>query len=269
MPPSTERASWPRLLAIEPAEPVKLSGAVLVAALIVVAVIDVVQITDEPVGLWALLFGNGGPIEWMQWGLLGITAIAASFLSARLRSDFFYLFAFAAALLLIEDAGDPRHRLSVYVRAFVGDDIGVLPTSTVVELTYFAALAAVPLYAFWRYRTEVWSFTTARRYLLGGYGLYAVAALASGTRKLGSYETVGLLIDDALGGRLAMGPYDPGEGHLQFIDGVVEESIELLAAACLLALVLACAKESRGIRDAHRDEPIDTTDDLYGPPSSL
>jgi len=259
MPPATQDPPWPRLLTMAPSEPLKFASAVLLIGFIVVVFVDLVPVTGEPVGVWALTFGNGGPIEWVQWALLGLTAIAASFLSARLQSSFFYLFGFVAVLLLIEDAGDPRHRLSVYVRAAAGEEIVGVPTSTVVELIYYAALAAVPLYAFWKYRNEVWFFTSARRYLLWGYGLYAVAALASATRRLGAYEALGLMIDDALGGRLPMGPYEPGEGHLQFVDGVLEESIELLAAACLLGLVLACASEARTARDQQRDDSADST----------
>lgn len=253
MPPGMQDLEWPRLLSLEASQPLKFAAALLTVCLVAVAVLDLVQVTDEPLAVWVLMFGNGGPVEWVQWALLGLTAIAAAFLSSRTRSRFFLLFSFAAVLLLIEDAGDPRHRLAAYATALFGEEIAGLPTSMLVEMPYFAALAAVPVYALVRYRSEVWRYTSARRFVVGGYGLYAVAALGSGLRELGSYEALGQLIDRSLGGRLPMGPYEAGQGHLQFVDGVFEESLELIAAACLLGLVLASASEDRVACDVPRD----------------
>jgi hypothetical protein len=130
-------------------------------------------------------------------------------------------FGIGAAFMLIEDAGDQRHILALYVRRAVGDDLllGLHPV-TWVDVPYFTLLAALLLYALLR----------------GGRDPDSVYA--------GSlYERLGGVLAGWLhGGEHLRGGMEPAEFRFQLIDGPVEESLELLGAACLLALVVALAR---------------------------
>jgi hypothetical protein len=181
--------------------------------------------------------------------------LVSGFLVARLHEGreheaaaFFLLFGIGLALMMVEDAGDIRHMLRSYVHAGFGSRVLGIQTGLIVEVPYFLALAAVPLYALVRYGRYVWRFPSSRRYMVAGYGLYAVAGGASGFRILGDlYVRVGRFIDERLfAGRFAVPQGQSQEyAHFYLVDGPIEESIESLAAACFVGLTLAVARELR------------------------
>lgn len=200
---------------------------------------------------WVHLFREGNPTEWLQWTALGATALVSARLGGRLAAagqygaaSFWAIFGVAAVLMLIEDAGNPRHRLANYGESMFG-----VP-STATELVYFAALASVPLYALLRYGRHVWSTLTTRRYLIAGVVFYGIAGGASGTRAIGSWYTeIGTAFDQRLlGGRLLRWDFLGESTGFWLMDWLVEESLELMGAACLCAAAVACLTRSRSVR---------------------
>ena len=242
---------WPALLHVRAHVTVSNVSVVVVMAWLALLVIDVDVFglgLRPPMPLWVQLFNNG-PVEWLQWFLLAATVFAAAYLASRLWSlhashaaRFFTLLSIGAALMLIEDAGDIRHDLSGYVIGMAGRRVAGLPINLFAEVPYFAALAAVPIYAVIRYGSAPWKVEGARPYLVGAYGLYGLAAVSSSLRVIGeNYTRLGAWIDETILG--SRWPSAPGEStahaHFYLVDGPIEESIEVLAAACLFALVLA------------------------------
>jgi hypothetical protein len=232
----------------------------LVMAWVGFILIDIVQLAGpapQPRPIWTRLF-NDGPVEWIQWFLLPTAVLTGSYLSSRLRQDgdrgaasFFLLFAVGAGLMLIEDAGDIRHVLGAYVIDAFGSEVAGLPINLFAEVPYFLLLAAVPLYALVRYGRHAWRAPRVRRYLFAGYGLYAVAGTASGLRVVGdTYIRLGRWVDEVLLGSRFPVPDGQTENYAHFylIDGPFEESIETVAAACFLAIVLSFAADYRAGR---------------------
>lgn len=206
---------------------------------------DVLERTMNAPHVWVHLFREGAFTELFQWLLLGSAAMACAFVTGilHLRGDrgaarFWLLLGVAATLMLIEDAGNPRHRLADY-----GVSVFGLPR-TVSELAFFSVVAAVPLYAVatgWRHP---WKVPRCRTYLLAGMSAYAVAVTASGTRVVGDwYDRAGTFLAEAvLGGNLL--PYtflNVGPGFW-LMDWLLEESVELVGASMLCAAVVAYAQ---------------------------
>lgn len=205
--------------------------------------------TNSP--MWRLLF-NDHPVEWTQWFLLAFSVFVAGFLSAVIyarkqipSAKFFLLFGIGLGLMLIEEAGDIRHTISPWVRSFLGDEIAGLSYRVVSEVPYFALLASVPAYAVLRYGIFVWrEYLQARWLFLSGIALYAVAAVSSALRHLNDfYIRVGAWVDTRFfAGRFPV-PDDMTQerAHFFVVDGVIEESVELLAITMILAGLLAVA----------------------------
>ena len=228
----------------------------LVALAVVWASVIVFDVLVVPVArelpLWTHLFNNA-PVEWAQWFLLALAVVTAAHLSSSLRADgaiqpsrFFLLFAIGTSFMLIEEAGDIRHNLRRLAGAASGYAEDSWRVNMMVEAPYFSLLAAIPLYALFRYGPSIWSSRRTRRYLIGGYGLYGAAAGGSTLRMVGAnYATIGAWIDDRLfGGRWPIPENRPPEaGYFMMVDGPIEESVELVAAACFLAIVLAYAHD--------------------------
>jgi hypothetical protein len=258
MEPTGTGARWPALFDVRPAFLLASTAMVIVVAWIRVIASDLMtEAHYNPA--WLRLF-NDGPIEWLQWLLLPAVAITAAFLSARLRgrpASFYLLLAVGAGLMLFEDAGDARHDLSDYGVTTWGSEVWGIPTGTLTDLVYLSLVASVPLYALARYGRTVWGVPQVRRYLVGGFGLYAVAAVGSAVSGLGLYERVGRFVDVRLfGGRLPVPEGAPRNwAHFMFVDGPVEESVETLAAACLLGAVLSYPLGSLD-REAGVAEPV-------------
>ncbi|MFA9477148.1 hypothetical protein ACERK3_02455 [Phycisphaerales bacterium AB-hyl4] len=204
---------------------------------------------------WAQLFRECGPAEWLQWLCLGIGAVAMGAAGTRwlyLRpklAAFWFVLGAGLVLLLIEDAGNPRHQIRRYVLNFTGSDM----LQKAAEFAFFCFLAVAPLYATVRFGNQIWPFRRTRRYILLGYFAYAVASLSSATRHWGDWHAhVGEWLYVALNLPFAVEMGGTSRGFW-LMDKIVEESIELTAAAMLLAAIVAFHHESR-IYLADRDE---------------
>ncbi|MFO7918129.1 MAG: hypothetical protein R6V13_08625 [Anaerolineae bacterium] len=253
------REGWPLLLRISPRTLLLVVLGWLMLAWAMFIAVDIWGLVDlanfgagKP--LWRYLF-NDHPVEWTQWFLLAFAIVAAAYLAGRLcvggramASRFFLLFAIGLGLMLIEEAGDIRHSLSFYLERAFGPQILGLHRSVVSDVPYFAALAAVPLYALLRYGRYAWESVRLRFYLASGVMLYALAAIASGIRDFRDfYVIIGAWIDGALFGNRFPIPYDytQATAHFFIVDSVIEESVELLAATMILAAILAFAGDLR------------------------
>ena len=251
-PPSPQQG-LPRLLRMRPAVVVSNVTVVVAVAMLAVVLVDVYAVPVRPEWpLWTGLF-NDRFIEWLQWFLLAATAITAGFVAGCLHqanSDrvaaFLWLLTLGTGLLLIEDAGDVRHTLIPMLDLLTPERAMGVTTSTLLTLAYFALLASPMILALIRHFPDVWSFSAARAYLLTGYGAYALAA---GGQAVGGFfdfqRRLGRWLHEELPGSQLSVPdgYPPAIWHEWFVDAVLEESLEAIAAACLLALVLTLARE--------------------------
>jgi hypothetical protein len=220
--------------------------------------VDIFGVVERDGPMWLDLF-NDRPVEWIQWPVLALTAASAGYVGGRLHAgrggpgrrevgSFLLLFAVAAGLMLVEEAGDVRHAIGDHVEDVAGETILGLPNRFVTDLPYMGLLAAVPLYAVVRYGRHIWAVRPARPHLAAAVGLYAVAAAASTFRDVGRfYFGLGAWIDEhVLGGRFPDIPGAPREwAHFQLVDGVLEETVESLGAILLFSFVLAVAAAVR------------------------
>ncbi len=256
-----EPAPWPWLLRLRPGLLlVAVAAFVLTAWLVFLAVdiIDVGGISDRiPMPMWTYLF-NDHVVEVTQWIMLAVVVALSGYLGGRLAgtvhrgaSSFFFILAIGLGLMLVEEAGDIRHGISGAVRLHFGADVLGLPYQMVSDVPYFAALAVLPLYAVIRYGRHAWASVSARPYLVAAVGLYGLAAISSGLRHLGSlYVNLGSVIDRAFfGGRFPPAPgMTQDRAHYFVVDGPIEESVELFAVTCMLAMVLAFVADLRAGR---------------------
>ena len=201
---------------------------------------------------WPHLFREGGPTEMLQWLCLGGASVLAAIAAGELRSQkqflagarvFWILMSIALMLLLIEDAGNPRH----FIRDRVFELTGSQAARLAVESLIFMILAGLPLYALLRYRREVIRFGSAKWYLLCGFLCYGVAGAGSATR-YAWYEEAGARFHTVLApGLLELEhPYFTEVGMEFFLmDWLFEESIELLGAAFFACAALAFVRELR------------------------
>ena len=204
-------------------------------------------IGETPIYLWQILFPNG-PIEWLQWIGLAAGAVLSTYLGGRLRERdpngdgwrFWTLFGVGLAIMLLEDAGDMRHIIVAWATNAFGSEIGPLPTRYVLELPYLAAMVSVLVYAVLRYGGVVFRPTRTRRYLVSGLVFYTFAAI-SHVPVFDFKERAGAFMNSLMaGGQMAI-PEDRTltSLHTALADGPIEETLELAAVACLLAMAVA------------------------------
>lgn len=263
----TPSSGWPLLLRLSPrALMLAVVGWLGIAWGLFIAV-DIFDLVQLGTPLFPHLF-NDRPVEWTQWILLALAIAAAAYLAGRLQAEdragasrFFFLLAIGLGFMLIEDAGDVRHTISGYARDMIGYEILGLHHAVVTHVPYYAALAAVPVYAVLRYGRHPWVSVRTRFYLGGGVLLYAVAALASSLAFLDDfYVGLGAWVDRVLlGGRLPVpGRIARSGAHFMLVDSVIEESVELLAVAMMLAAILSFAGYVRsGQSDTRPRSPTD------------
>lgn len=256
---------WPRPLQVNPRTVVIVAAVWVIAAWMVFLAIDIVGLVDVPGEhvVWLHLF-NDRPVEWAQWLLQGSAILVAGFTAGRLASErdrglraFLLILGAGLVLMLFEDAGDARHAIGSYVSTVFGTEIAGLPRAVVTDVPYFLVVAALPILALLRYRQDAWRAPTARPYLVAGYGLYALAGGGSGIRHLGGlYSSIGAAIDRVvLGGRFPVPAHlDQERAHFLLVDSLIEESIETLAAASLLAVMLAIGRDIRANELVPRSE---------------
>ena len=201
---------------------------------------------------WARLFSEGHVVEWGQWLCLGAAATTAGVVAGQSRAGgdshstaLWVLVGISAALLLIEDAGNPSHRVSGWASAVLGEGevagrAGRLPV--------FVVVAGVPTYAIVRYWRSLRADRRSSALLLSGLGCYAFAGFSSVVLNVvwDFYDRAGEFVTHTLlGERLARVPAGPWGGPeatgALFMDTVYEETLELLAAGLILAGTVAAA----------------------------
>ncbi len=261
---STDKANqpeawWPWLLRLSPGVVLMAVVGWLVFAWGVFIAIDIGQLFGAELNrpAWRLLF-NDYPVEWSAWFVLAFATVSAAFLAGMLRmlerpgaAKFFFWLAVGLGLMLIEDAGDIRHTISGEVQRVAGDEVLGIHYRVFSDSIYFTLLAAAPVYAVLRYGKYAWQSVRSRWYLLSGVGLYAVAAIGSSVRHLGDfYIKIGAWLDGLVfgGGFPVPDGMSQERAHFLLVDSVLEESVELLAAALLLAAILAFASDVRSKR---------------------
>jgi hypothetical protein len=240
----------------QPGLVVALAAAYLLVAYLAIVVVDVLEVgrawlvQNEPrrAALWVLLFEDGSPTEFFQWSLIGALIVLAALTTGSLRergevaaARFWRLIAVGGVLMLMEDAGNVRHRLAYHARvAGLLDAPG--PWHLAVEMVWYAAIATVFLWAVVRYVSAI--LPARQTVVLGVAGafVYAVAAIMSATRDIGFwYASAGRFIERRIFRTDLPLPevWEPWHVHFFIMDYLVEESLELIGAALLVAAVLA------------------------------
>jgi len=215
----------------------------IVLCWVAIYLVDVVNIggLSSVRGLWWHLFRNRGPVEWVQWIFLAyISLSAAAFFGmyrerggCRREEIFWILAAIAFILMLIEDAGDPRHLLAEHAGVLLGMN------RTLAEGIVFFLIVLPLLYAVLVHWREAFAVAQVRLYFVAGGTLYALAAVASLFREeRGFYPLIGDRLSQTFTGGSIPGFF--------LMDFVIEESIELMAASFIAAGIIIywkrCAK---------------------------
>lgn len=191
---------------------------------------------------WVAVFSEGGGVEIMQWLLLGAASGFAFHINGRfaaqslaekqssLASYFWLLMGIAFLLMLVEDAGNPRHWLNNFAYEITGGKSGQL-----VELLYFMILASIPMTALVFFSRPILRIRQTRNYLLLGFVFYAVASISSFTRYRW-YDSAGQwLHENIFRGALDIVEVGTRDHGFWIMDFLIEESIELAAATMMAA----------------------------------
>lgn len=234
-PATAGRATAARWVGVSVAVLVVVAGAVVVVDLFGVAGTD--EALDAP--LWLLIYRDSVVVDFVHWAVLAAGALLASDTAGHLRSGsdrrlgaFWTLTAVGLMLLLIQATGRPLNFAGVIAQ----QAWNVPPHLT--RMGIVAGIAAVFAVALVRHGRRVWQFRPVRPYLVAAFGAYAVAVLMAATGYRW-YALVGSWLDRVvLRYRL---PRDeaPVPHEMQFMELMVQPSVEVLAAALFLALALA------------------------------
>jgi len=203
---------------------------------------------------------NSGFAEIAQWGLLATAISIAFWLAGAAKHSrpqlarLGFLLGIGFVLMLVEDAGNLRHTLMSYVQLAAGEpDQGTL--GTIFEAVYFAILGGIPLYALVRHGRALRTYGKAFGYMIMGFVLYAIAAGLSfaGTafQMLLDRDLYTILGDALVKLSFRLGDADLpnlwehwNQGNWLFqvgfflMDSLIEENLELLAGAFLVAALL-------------------------------
>lgn len=205
------------------------------------------------------------PVEVLQWPMLGLCILTYAFIAGIAYRNgekevlsFWLLLGAGVILMLMEDAGDVRHIIRNDIEEITGESsYGYI--GTIFELSYFAVLALIPLYAILRYRRVYWPVKATKGYFLLGFFCYGLAVFSSWAGS--AFRSVTEFNDlYTFAGQFIVRPlFHLNEGarelyeqtnmefaergnHLVefwFMDRVYEESLELLGAGALLAAGLS------------------------------
>ena len=212
------------------------------AVFLAVLAVDVWEITGiTPVqGFWWHAFRNRGPVEWMQWFFISLTVLssAALFGIFKERGDrkaqlFWGLVSLTFILMLIEDAGDPRHVLAHY-----GFSLFSIKKSHIEGLFYIMVIGPI-MYGYLRFWKVPFSYPQVRPYLLVGPFLYALAGATSVFRNQGDFYV-------NLGDKLSAAYFSNKIPGFFLMDFVFEEMLELTAASIFFAGVLMYWRKALG-----------------------
>lgn len=227
-------------------------------AVVLVDVFDVLGVREAITDAWSPslfqhLGQNSGPLEWVQWALLIAGAIVAATTAGALRergdtevSRSAQLLSVLLAVLVISDAGGPRHVVSDTLERFVSGAAG-----SASEAVIFGAMTVFALFVL-RAVLATWTSERAKSLLMLGYVFYFAAAAMSFTGNWW-YGPVGdAVVIDALGDPY---PHWVGAGFF-FFDSLVEESVELIAAGLLVASTMALCDEASVSRPFARSMPV-------------
>lgn len=203
---------------------------------------------------WLLFFGEGGPVEMVQWLFLSAAAGMAFHIHGRLAAEkvagtagydntariFWLLMGIAFMLMVVEDAGNPRHWLRHFFWEFAGDDLGMIS-----ERVYFIALGSIPLAALVFFGRPVLKLPWPRNFLLAGYFFYAIAAGGSAIR-YHWYESAGNLFYVRIL-KESLPPLALGNEGIGFwlMDYLAEESLELIGAVLLTATAASFLRSAK------------------------
>lgn len=244
---------------VPPSVPPLVAAGYLLAANLAVLLVDVAAVGGarewiREVGggrpaLWIMLFEDGSPTELLQWSAIGAVAVLAGIEAGRARAAldgatarFWGLVGLGAVMMLMEDAGNVRHRLVHYFVTFVGLPGGG-PWHLAVEAAWYAVIAGVLATAvIVAGRRVLGADRSVLAYGVAGAVVYAVAAIGSVSRDIGWwYADAGRVIEESLLRTRLLVPdgWSRGQVHFFLVDYIVEESLELLGASLLLAAVLA------------------------------
>ena len=212
------------------------------------------MVTNEKIDipfLWDYLFTEGGPIEILQWFMLGFFALTSSYIAGKLMADrrtqesiFWKLLALLGIIMLMEDAGNLRHFFADRMVLLFRDE---MIYRTLTELLYFSLLALIPLVALIKHHQVPFKNKKTAVFLLSGYLFYGIAVIFSGTRDIGFwYQRAGGYLYDAtiaMGGEELLSLYQKTNEFLsqvqsisleyRFMDYLVEESLELIGSTML------------------------------------
>lgn len=218
---------------------------------------------------------EGGPVEVLQWVLLGSAAAVSGAVAARAavrdRTAFAFwrLMAVTFVLMMVEDAGNARHTLREYVQAvFWQPDYATLGTLT--ELAYFTVLGSIPLYALLRYGRRLAGPAKGRLYLAVGFVVYGLAVGLSfvgsafthqlerplyGWLGTGLFRVLAAAGDDELAPLWLAAEEESGWESVRFfvMDSLVEESLELVGAGAFLASALVFLHHFRSAGSPRRE----------------
>lgn len=251
----------------KPAKWVALSTLVyLFVAWALVYSFDVLNILDmqnrlinagEPIPLFFwILFTEGGLTEKLQWVFLASGVITCGFLIGQSKKSdkheinkFFFLLGTGTFLMFLEDTVNTRHIISFLLRSWLDLTTYIIPFSSAIEFFIYFVIGGIMVYPLWKYYTYLKLHRKTRCYLIVGYTAYAVASIASTSRKLFDwYNRVGeaiihfFAVNETEGWGLAANILEKiGWNPLGFylIDYLFEESIELIGAGFLLAFFLS------------------------------
>ncbi|GGC62091.1 hypothetical protein IEU95_12835 [Hoyosella rhizosphaerae] len=254
--PDQESPTWPRVFRIPPLIIVILAIAMVVAAWFAVFAVDIWGWLprEGAIPIWMALF-NEGLVEIAQWIFIALFVVGAGYLAGMYRfteyagiARFYLVLSIGFAFILIEEAGDVRLILAEAIGRWYGYEILGFHYHVVGTLPVMAFLAFFPVYALVRYGRHVWQCSSARWYLVAMYGIYAGSQLGAQTSHIeGWYAHFGNWLNINIFGSRLPEPWgmEPGEIAYLFIDNVVEESLELIAAGALFAMLLATISDLR------------------------
>ncbi|MEJ6951032.1 hypothetical protein [Natronospora cellulosivora (SeqCode)] len=198
-------------------------------------------------------YRNGGIAELMQWSLLAASAFVSIFIAGKLHKSrtnaykFWRIMGIGFLLLLIEDAGDPRHTIRSFVQAIFRESIQG-PMGSLSELIYFGILAFIIIFAVVKYRNVIKESSRCTRYFIIAFVSYALATSLSFFGTATGIDLYGFLGENMFNWMLALG--DEGLAHsweminlsegwnyigFFLMDSMLEEAIELIGAASFLA----------------------------------